>query len=160
MLNDLLNDGNKAAETKFGAYQARATLARTPSAHSVLGSASACSQFKPFASKLCPIKETNPNMKFTRLLAIAIVTIITACAQADDQRLNPTLENFQAHLKADMAYPAMVSKFGSPSKDIGSGIHIYVYPLSDSTEVWIGYSDKLLYARQVDAQGHELLRII
>ncbi|MEK6782180.1 MAG: hypothetical protein AABY93_10760 [Bacteroidota bacterium] len=56
-------------------------------------------------------------MKITRLLAITIITIVTACSQDEAQSLNPTLENFQTCLKADMAYNAIVSKFGSPSKD-------------------------------------------
>jgi hypothetical protein len=100
-------------------------------------------------------------MKLTRLLAIAtIITLVSACSPDEAQSLAPTLEHFQTHLKPDMAYDAIVSKFGSPSKDIGSGIHIYVYSLPDSTEMWIGYHDRLLYARQVDAQGNELLRII
>ena len=99
-------------------------------------------------------------MKITRLLAIAFFTMVTACSQGEEQILNPTLENFQTYLKIDMTYNAIVTKFGSPSKDIGSGIHIYVYSLPDSTEIWIGYSDKLLYARQIDGQGNELLRII
>lgn len=55
-----------------------------------------------------------------------------------------------------MNYNAIVAKFGEPSKDIGSGIHIYVYILSDSTEVWIGYTDKILYARHLD-KNHLLI---
>lgn len=49
-----------------------------------------------------------------------------------------------------MDYTAIVSKFGQPTKDIGSGIHIYVYVLDDATEIWIGYVDKILYARHMD----------
>jgi hypothetical protein len=58
--------------------------------------------------------------------------------------------DFEKSLKADMNYSTIVSLFGEPDSDIGSGIHIYVYRLIDSTEVWIGYTDKILYARHVD----------
>lgn len=49
-----------------------------------------------------------------------------------------------------MTFTSIVEIFGQPSKDIGSGIHIYVYPLIDLTEVWIGYTDKILYARHMN----------
>ncbi len=51
-----------------------------------------------------------------------------------------------------MTYEEIVQQFGEPLKDIGSGLHIYVYPLSDSTAIWIGYSDKIMYTIQVDKQ--------
>ena len=47
-------------------------------------------------------------------------------------------------------------KFGDPSDDIGSGIHIYVYELKDSNQIWIGYSDKILYVHHVDVKGNVL----
>lgn len=99
-------------------------------------------------------------MKIVPLLLIITSLTLAACSNDEGHILKPTLEDFRTHLKADMDYKALVSKFGDPSKDIGSGIHIYVYSLPDSTEVWIGYVDAILYARQVDAQGNELLRII
>lgn len=49
-----------------------------------------------------------------------------------------------------MKYESIVPIFGKPDRDIGSGIHVYVYELKDSTEVWIGYLDMILYARHVD----------
>lgn len=67
---------------------------------------------------------------------------------------------FEINLKADMTYDSIVTKFGEPVKDIGSGIHIYVYKLVDSTEVWIGYTTKILYAHQVDKNGQILHTII
>lgn len=48
----------------------------------------------------------------------------------------------------------VLDAFGTPDKDIGSGIHIYVYALTDGTEVWIGLADRVLYARNVDAEGN------
>jgi len=70
-----------------------------------------------------------------------------------------TVENFKDNLKADMNYNSITAVFGLPDKDIGSGIHIYVWVLADSTEIWIGYVDKILYARHMDA-NHVLLETL
>lgn len=48
-----------------------------------------------------------------------------------------------------MRYEAIVKCFGEPSGDLGSGIHIYVYRLNDLTQVWIGFTDVILYARHM-----------
>jgi hypothetical protein len=58
-----------------------------------------------------------------------------------------------------MDYTSFVDFFGEPTKDIGSGIHIYVYKLTDSTEIWIGYVDNILYAHHVD-KNQQLLNTI
>ena len=70
-----------------------------------------------------------------------------------------TVSAFESNLKPDMAYEAIVVTFGAPSKDSGSGLHIYVYVLDDSTEVWIGYANKILYARQVD-KNHQVIKTL
>lgn len=71
-----------------------------------------------------------------------------------------TWEDFQNFLTKDTDYPAIVAKFGAPARDAGSGIHIYVYDLNDSTEMWIGYADRILYARHVDKNRNILHTII
>jgi hypothetical protein len=58
-----------------------------------------------------------------------------------------------------MIYNSIVAKFGEPSNDIGSGIHIYVYQLIDSTEIWIGYADKIIYVRHMD-KNHQIIENI
>ena len=50
--------------------------------------------------------------------------------------------------------------FGEPDADNGSGIHIYIYRLSDATEIWIGYTDKIIYARHLDSNQKLLHTII
>jgi len=50
--------------------------------------------------------------------------------------------------------------FGGPEKDLGSGIHIYVYTLEDSTEVWIGITNVILYANHMDKDQHLLKELI
>jgi hypothetical protein len=43
-----------------------------------------------------------------------------------------------------------VNIFGEPGRDIGSGIHIYVFDLKDSMEIWIGFADKIFHACHID----------
>jgi len=94
-------------------------------------------------------------------LPFIVLIIATACSSHDKTLIhNKTISDFQNNLKSEDTYDTLLKKFGSPSKDIGSGIHIYVYPLRDSTEVWIGYTDKILYARQVNKEGKILKELI
>jgi len=93
------------------------------------------------------------------LLAFFLV-VFTSCKKDKDlTEQGITYSDFKNNLKLDMNYNSIVAKFGEPTKDIGSGIHIYVYQLADSTEVWIGYTDKILYARHVD-QNRQIIEII
>jgi hypothetical protein len=84
----------------------------------------------------------------TFLVVFAISVSCTKDSKSAKEGLN--YSDFEKSLKAEMTYNTIVSIFGEPDSDIGSGIHIYVYRLIDSTEVWIGYTDKILYARHVD----------
>jgi hypothetical protein len=60
-----------------------------------------------------------------------------------------------------MSYQALVNKFGEPDEDIGSGIHIYVYHLTDGSAVYIGHNGtSLVYARHVNSAGQVLHTII
>jgi hypothetical protein len=73
---------------------------------------------------------------------------------------NSSYEYFRDNISSGMNYNDLVAKFGTPSRDAGSGIHIYVYQLSDGTEIWIGYVNKIIYARHVDSQRNILHTII
>jgi hypothetical protein len=68
----------------------------------------------------------------------------------------PTLEDFRNTLSVSQDIDTIFFKFGEPHNDIGSGIHIYVYDLNDSTQVWIGYTDRILYVYHVDSDGNVL----
>jgi hypothetical protein len=76
-----------------------------------------------------------------------------------DKLYSLTYDYFKDNLKPDMTYDSIVAKFGEPSNDIGSGIHIYVYQLIDSTEIWIGYTDKIIYERHMD-KNHQIIENI
>jgi len=71
-------------------------------------------------------------------------------------KITPTLDDFENTLSEPFDIDTIFSKFGEPHDDIGSGIHIYVYELNDFTEIWIGYTDDILYVNHVDADGNQL----
>ena len=49
------------------------------------------------------------------------------------EEIIPTLDDFKDTLSEPYDIDTIFSKFGEPHDDIGSGIHIYVYELNDST---------------------------
>ena len=64
-----------------------------------------------------------------------------------------TFDNFKSNLKKDMDNKTIVETFGQPDSDLGSGIYIYVYSLSDSTSMIIGCTNIVLYANHYDKYG-------
>lgn len=86
-------------------------------------------------------------------LFITVILFSFACSEEDMRKAPLTYDHFKANLTAEMTYADFVDFFGEPTKDIGSGIHMYVYELSDATEIWIGYADEIIYARHVDENG-------
>ena len=93
------------------------------------------------------------------LLSFLMVAVFTACSKDDDKVEKRCIEYFETHLKAGMDINAIKQEWGDPDDDIGSGIHIYVYDLKDNTEIWIGYTDHIMYARQVDS-NRQLIRVL
>jgi len=96
----------------------------------------------------------------TLLLWFFIGGVLMSCADKEIQIKDTSLNNFETLLTADMDYTSIAETFGEPDKDIGSGIHIYVYELEDDTEIWIGYTDQILYARHVDQDQNILHTLI
>lgn len=91
------------------------------------------------------------NIK-NKLVFLLSLLIFMACSYEHstiDNERALTYDDFKNNLKSDMSYNSITAKFGTPSKDIGSGIHIYVYELTDSSKVWIGYTDKIIYAKHI-----------
>ncbi len=91
------------------------------------------------------------------VILLSILSVL-ACKTLDITKND--LKYFQDNLIISMNYSQIVETFGEPEKDIGSGIHIYVYILNDKTEIWIGYTDKILYARHIDPISGQVLHII
>jgi len=90
------------------------------------------------------------------LLSLSVLIACSKENQSNKDESTNTYAFFEKNLKAGMDYHSITAKFGVPSKDIGSGIHIYVYELNDSTEIWIGFINKILYARHMDV-NHEFI---
>ncbi len=72
----------------------------------------------------------------------------------------PTLDDFKNTLNESKDIETIFFKFGEPHDDIGSGIHIYVYELNDSTQIWIGYNDYILYVQHVDSDRNILEQLL
>ena len=94
------------------------------------------------------------------LLSFFLVVFCSCVTEIDSTKHGLKYSDFENKLKPDMTYNSIVAIFGVPLKDIGSGIHIYVYQLADSSEIWIGYSDKILYARHMDKNGQIIENLI
>ena len=67
-----------------------------------------------------------------------------------------TLERFQ-RIKRRMSMKEVIRLCGEPDGDIGSGIHIYVYELTDGSVVRVGTPDnkRIMYVVQVLKNGEE-----
>jgi hypothetical protein len=108
------------------------------------------------------VLETKPDKETDMKRILIIPTIIcfycmAVFAQNDSDKL--TFDNFKSNLKKDMDNKTIVGTFGQPDSDIGSGIYIYVYKLSDSTIMIIGCTNKVLYANHYDKHG-DLLHLL
>jgi len=97
--------------------------------------------------------------RFLLLIAFAF-TLLVSCSKKEMTPEADTVEYFKLHLTADMNYTSITQKFGQPDGDKGSGIHIYVYRLKDGTAIWIGYTDKILYARHMDSNDQLIATLI
>jgi len=95
------------------------------------------------------------------LLSFFLVAVFAACSKDEEgQKVEKrSFEYFSVHLKATMDINAIKQEWGEPDEDRGSGIHIYVYKLVDNTSIWIGYTDHILYAKQMDS-NNQLIRAL
>ena len=99
------------------------------------------------------------------LVTASVIALGVACTKKKSSWLKDDIRYFQEMLRADMDYDEIVEVFGMPvdlneefsAKD---GLHIYQYPLYDTTFVRIGYSDKIVYACLVDDRNNIVRDII
>src|SRR6266704_3706649 len=77
--------------------------------------------------------------------------------QARAQQIPPTARTIEAfrRIEPQMSMKQVIDICGVPDEDTGSGIHIYVYKLSDRSLVRIGTPDKkrLIYIVHVSPNG-------
>jgi hypothetical protein len=90
---------------------------------------------------------------------ILALTLTLSCTDDDVNESKDTFEYFQKRLNAEMKYNNIKAVFGQPDDDVGSGIHIYVYNLSDGTRIVIGYPDFIMYARHLD-ENDQVLNVL
>lgn len=91
-------------------------------------------------------------------LYVFLIFLSIVCISCDDDT-ELTYSQFEKHLEKEMSYQQIVLRFGRPDADIGSGIHIYVYTLSDKSIMYIGYADEVVYAKHVSENG-QLLHVL
>ncbi|MCE1198800.1 MAG: hypothetical protein LWW85_07515 [Marinilabiliales bacterium] len=93
-----------------------------------------------------------------RVILLVLLVLVLGCKKSDPSAdpQKGSYAYFVANIQPTMDYSALESCFGTPDKEMGSGIHIYVYLLRDQTEIWIGFSNKIIYVRHMDA-SHQLL---
>lgn len=96
----------------------------------------------------------------SRFLVFILLLSLAVGACTEKMPAKDSIEYFELHLNRDMDIREIQQTFGSPDNDIGSGIHIYVYDLNDGTAIWIGYTDRILYARHMDRNQQLLATIL
>lgn len=91
---------------------------------------------------------------------LLVLALMLSCDDDNSKENRDSYAYFQRRLNAEMKYSSLKAVFGEPDDDIGSGIHIYVYNLDDGTRVVIGYTDSIMYARQLDKDNQLLNTLI
>lgn len=95
----------------------------------------------------CMLTHHPQTLLSSALMALSMLSL-AACGTPEQQG-GRNLAEFESKLHMANTYDDITKAFGEPDRDVGSGIHIYVYELDDGTEVWIGYTDRILYARHM-----------
>ena len=102
-----------------------------------------------------PIKQNNIS-KSTDSQVKQNLSEIDQATSSYINKVIPTLADFKNTLSESQDIDTIFFRFGEPNRDIGNGIHIYVYDLNDSTQVWIGYTDHILSVHHMDSEGNLL----
>jgi len=97
-------------------------------------------------------------MRSSTIVTVLLVAMLIGAGSCKKKSsfLKDDLRYFQDLLTPDMDHDDLVEVFGEPPVDLNAewaasdGLHIYQYPLYDSTFVRIGYTDKIAYACLVD----------
>lgn len=105
-------------------------------------------------------------MKILVLMIISCTTVVFLSIKSVSAQQIPTtartIEVFR-RIKPNMSMKQVIEICGQPDEDIGSGIHIYQYKLSDDSLVRIGTPDKkrLIYVNHilVNGEGHSIIKI-
>jgi hypothetical protein len=63
-----------------------------------------------------------------------LLILITSCTSVN----RPSLSDF-SFLDPGMTYEEVVSRVGEPDRDVGSGVHLFVYDLDDGSELMLSF---------------------
>lgn len=88
------------------------------------------------------------------LLVFLFTGVVLSCKK--DTAHNRSYEYFAAHINKNMSDKTVIKTFGQPDDDVGSGLHIFIYKLTDGTTIDIGVTDFIHYSNHRDANGHIL----
>ena len=88
-------------------------------------------------------------------LLITLLLFPSICSQSQDQSARRlSLSDFEKTINCQMGYDTIISKFGVPDINTGSGIYILIYNLPNSSSIIIGCDNtRILYARSCDRNG-------
>jgi hypothetical protein len=93
------------------------------------------------------------------LLVASLILGLGVSCKKKSSWLKDDIRYFKDMLTADMDYDDLVEEFGEPV-DLNAafaesdGLHVYQYPLYDTTFVRIGYRDKIVYVCLVDDRNN------
>ncbi len=90
----------------------------------------------------------------TAFLIISLL-FLHICSQSQDQSTKRhSISDFEKTITPQMGYDTIISRFGIPDINTGSGIYILIYNLVDSASIVIGCDNtRILYARSRDRNG-------
>ena len=94
------------------------------------------------------------------LIAFGLVFLLSVSCKKTSSFPKDDIRYFQDLLEADMTSEEVIDALGAPSIDLNAeyaasdGLHIYQYPLNDTTSVRIGITDRLTYVCTVDAKDN------
>jgi hypothetical protein len=73
------------------------------------------------------------------LVTVAVVLIVAVSWLVNHSKPGNVFD--VTFLKKGMSYTEIVQRIGEPATDIGSGLHIFVYPLPDGRNLWLSFGD-------------------
>jgi hypothetical protein len=89
----------------------------------------------------------------TSLLIISLL-FLSIYSQSQDSAKRLSISDFEKTISPQMGYDTIISRFGIPDINTGSGIYILIYNLVDTASIVIGCDNtRILYARSRDRNG-------
>ncbi|MEJ1241795.1 hypothetical protein WBG78_26860 [Chryseolinea sp. T2] len=94
------------------------------------------------------------------LITFGLLFLVSVSCKKTSSFPKDDIRYFQDLLEADMASDEVIEVLGAPAIDLNAewaasdGLHIYQYPLNDTTSVRIGVADRLTYVCTVDKKDN------